>query len=79
MAASVMDAAGQQDAARTLTVLGVVSAVPAAAAGWSDWSDLPQGLKRVGVVHAAANSLGLLLYSGSIAAFDSARSWVWPA
>jgi uncharacterized membrane protein len=73
VAASFMDATGQQDAARSLTVLGVAAAIPAAAAGWSDWSEMPQHLKRVGVVHAAANTLGLLLYSGSIAARYTGR------
>ena len=68
MAASVMDAAGQPEAARSLTVLGVAGAIPAAWAGWSDWVELRDGQKRLGLVHAAANVVGLVLYGGSIAA-----------
>lgn len=68
MAASVMDVARRPEAARSLTVLGVAAAVPTAWAGWSDWSDLSDGQKRVGLVHAAANVAGLVLYGGSIAA-----------
>ena len=68
MAASVMDAAHKPDAARSLTVLGVAAAIPAAAAGWSDWANLGEGQKRTGLVHAGANVVGILLYAGSIAA-----------
>jgi len=68
MAAGVMDAVRKPDAARSLTVLGVVAAIPAAAAGWSDWAELPEGQKRTGLIHAGANVVGLLLYAGSIAA-----------
>lgn len=67
-AASVMDVARRPQAARSLTVLGVAAAIPAAATGLSDWADLPEGTKRIGLVHAAANSAGLVLYLGSIAA-----------
>lgn len=73
MAASVMDAVRQPDAARSLTVLGVAAAIPAAAAGWSDWADLGEGHKRTGLVHASADMLGLLLYGGSIAARCAGR------
>lgn len=68
MSAAFLDATHRPDAARALTVLGVVAAVPAAAAGWSDWADLREGQKRTGLVHAAANTLGLVLYTGSIMA-----------
>jgi len=67
-AASVMDAAGRPDTARSLTVLGVATAIPAAATGLADWSGLRTGQKRIGLVHAATNSVALLLYAGSIAA-----------
>jgi len=66
MAAGVMDAKHRPEAARSLIVLGVASALPAAAAGWSDWADLSAGQKRSGLVHAVANNLGVLLYVGSI-------------
>lgn len=63
-----MDAAGRPDVARSLTVLGVAAAVPAAATGLADWGTLREETKRVGLLHAAANTVGLLLYTGSIAA-----------
>jgi len=66
MAAGVMDAKRRPEAARSLIVLGVASALPAAAAGWSDWAELNAGQKRTGLVHAVANNLGVLLYVGSI-------------
>jgi uncharacterized membrane protein len=68
VAASVMDAAHRPEAARSLTVLGVVAAVPTAVAGWSDWVELSSEHKRVGVLHAGAIAVGLVLYTGSIAA-----------
>jgi uncharacterized membrane protein len=69
VAASVMDAAHRPDAARSLTVLGVLAAVPTAVAGWSDWVELRSyEHKRIGVVHAGAIAAGLVLYTGSIAA-----------
>jgi uncharacterized membrane protein len=74
MAASVMDAAGKPDTARSLTVLGVAAALPAVVAGWLDWADLGREHKRVGVVHAAANSLGLALYTASVVARCSGRA-----
>jgi nitrite reductase/ring-hydroxylating ferredoxin subunit/uncharacterized membrane protein len=46
-------------AARRLVGLGILSAVPAAATGASDWADTTGGGRRVGLVHAAANSAAL--------------------
>jgi nitrite reductase/ring-hydroxylating ferredoxin subunit/uncharacterized membrane protein len=54
---------GTERAARTLVGLGVLSAFPAATAGLADWSRLRRPQQRVGVVHAAANSVGLGLYT----------------
>jgi nitrite reductase/ring-hydroxylating ferredoxin subunit/uncharacterized membrane protein len=66
LSASVLDLLpGRRDAARTLVGLGVVSAVPAAAAGWSDWSDLHPQQQRTGLVHAAANVVGVGLQLAS--------------
>lgn len=52
-------------AARKLVGWGVVAALPTAAAGLSDWADTAGGEKRVGVVHAMANSVALACYSAS--------------
>lgn len=59
---------GAQHSADALLGLGTVAAVPAAAAGWTDWSELNPSPARVGAVHALANSVGIALFVGSLAA-----------
>ena len=59
---------GQRRAATALVGLGTVSALPAAVAGLNDWAALARDQRRVGLVHAAANTVGLALYAGSLAA-----------
>lgn len=69
--ASVLDLVGGrrgQAAANRLAVLGVVSALPTAAAGLSDWSETYSSARRIGVVHASANVVGLALYAASVLA-----------
>lgn len=65
----IVDIAGgkrSRDAARLLVGLGVLSAIPTAAAGASDWTDLADaGKRRLGVVHASANSLAFASYAAS--------------
>ncbi|MFI7609138.1 Rieske 2Fe-2S domain-containing protein [Micromonospora sp. NPDC049366] len=69
ISAAVLDLMpGQQRAATTLTTLGTVSAVPAAVAGLNDWAALAPDQRRVGLVHAAANTVALACYTGSVAA-----------
>ncbi|MEV6812478.1 Rieske 2Fe-2S domain-containing protein [Micromonospora sp. NPDC051296] len=69
MSAAVLDLMpGQRRAATTLTAIGTVSAVPAAVAGLNDWAALARDQRRVGLVHAASNTVGLALYGGSVAA-----------
>lgn len=66
ISASVLDLLpGNRDAARTLVGLGVLGAVPTIASGWADWSDLHPQQQRTGLVHAAANGVGLLLQVAS--------------
>ncbi|WFE63340.1 Rieske 2Fe-2S domain-containing protein [Micromonospora sp. WMMD714] len=67
---------GQRRAATTLVALGTVSAVPAAVAGLNDWAELSRDQRRVGLVHAAANTVGLALYAGSLAARLTGRHGV---
>ena len=50
------------DAARMLVGLGIASAIPTAVTGASDWADTAAPEKRVGLVHAAANSIALACY-----------------
>ncbi len=52
-------------AARKLVGLGVLSALPTAAAGAADWSDTTERDRRVGFVHAAANTVALASYTMS--------------
>jgi nitrite reductase/ring-hydroxylating ferredoxin subunit/uncharacterized membrane protein len=64
----VLDLVGgrrRRAAAQTLVGLGVLSAIPTAITGLSDWSDTVGGTRRIGVVHAAANTAALGLYTSS--------------
>jgi nitrite reductase/ring-hydroxylating ferredoxin subunit/uncharacterized membrane protein len=56
-----------RDAARRLVGAGVVAAAPTAAAGLADWSELGAARrpKRVGLVHATANTVAVALYGAS--------------
>lgn len=56
-----------EDAADAMVSLGVVAAVPTALAGLSDWVDAEPEMRRVGLVHAATNTLALACYTGSLA------------
>ncbi|RLK24247.1 nitrite reductase/ring-hydroxylating ferredoxin subunit [Micromonospora sp. M71_S20] len=64
---------GQRRAATTLCTVGTVSALPAAVAGLNDWAALARDQRRVGLVHAASNSVGLAFYAGSVAARMTGR------
>ena len=68
ISASVLDLLprrGTQGAAQTLVGLGVLGAVPTIAAGAADWTDLHPRQQRTGLVHAAANTAGLVLQIAS--------------
>lgn len=68
-AAAVLDLVpGTGPAASTLIATGCATAVPTAVTGWADWSQLHPPHQRVGLVHAAANIVGLTLYGGSLLA-----------
>ncbi|MGC4807945.1 DUF2231 domain-containing protein [Micromonospora sp. DT233] len=69
ISAAVLDLMpGQRRAATTLVGVGTVAALPAAVAGLNDWAALSRDQRRVGLVHAASNTVGLALYAGSLAA-----------
>lgn len=58
-------------AARRLIGIGVLAAVPTAVTGTSDWADTTpadDAVRRIGAVHAAANTAALLLYGTSLRA-----------
>ncbi|MFC7329703.1 Rieske 2Fe-2S domain-containing protein [Marinactinospora rubrisoli] len=74
MSAAVLDAfPGHERAAHRLVTLGIVAAAPAALAGAVDWSHQQQRHRRVGLVHAAANTAALGLYALSSAARSRGR------
>ncbi|WP_354637980.1 Rieske (2Fe-2S) protein [Kitasatospora camelliae] len=57
---------GGRRASAVLVAAGLAGAVPAAVAGWVDWAELDPPRRRTGLVHAAANSTGLVLYAASL-------------
>ena len=68
MSASVLDLVGGEGArpaAQRLVALGLLSAVPTALTGMAEWSHTDERQGRVGVVHAASNSVSMLLYGAS--------------
>jgi uncharacterized membrane protein len=53
------------EAASTILIgVGTAGAAPAALAGLNDWATLSSEQRRVGLVHAAANIMGVALYAG---------------
>ncbi|MDP9389650.1 MAG: Rieske (2Fe-2S) protein [Actinomycetota bacterium] len=66
--ATVLDligGAGAERAADRLVDLGLLAAIPTAVAGAADWSDTYGEEMRTGVVHGAANVVGVGLYAAS--------------
>ncbi|MEU8803896.1 Rieske 2Fe-2S domain-containing protein [Spirillospora sp. NPDC048819] len=69
--AGLLDAVGGREAepaADLLVKAGIVAAVPTAVTGLNDWSDTIGPERRVGLVHATANSTALTLYIASLVA-----------
>jgi nitrite reductase/ring-hydroxylating ferredoxin subunit/uncharacterized membrane protein len=76
--AFTLDLLGGRRSRRAATRLigwGVLAAVPAAATGASDWSDTTGANRRVGLVHAAANTTALLCYGASWLQRKRGRHW----
>ena len=74
ISAGVLDAIPPlRPAATVLIGTGVIAAVPAALAGAADWSEQEVGVRRLGAVHALANSAALALYVGSLVARGKGR------
>ena len=65
MSAAVLDATGQEKAARRLIGAGILATGPVVATGWADWSTADDRTRRVGVVHAASNGVALACYTAS--------------
>ena len=67
----MLDAIGgpqSRTAADRLIAIGILAALPTAATGIADWGDTQPKERRVGLVHAAANTTALALFSGSLLA-----------
>ncbi|HEY0520362.1 MAG TPA: Rieske 2Fe-2S domain-containing protein, partial [Ilumatobacteraceae bacterium] len=55
-------------AANFLAGVGVAATLPTAAAGLADWADTYGPPRRIGIVHAAANVIGVSFYVASMSA-----------
>jgi nitrite reductase/ring-hydroxylating ferredoxin subunit len=74
VSAGLLDAVPPLRPAATFLIgTGVVAAVPTALAGAADWSEQEVGVRRLGAVHALANSAALSLYVGSLVARAKGR------
>jgi nitrite reductase/ring-hydroxylating ferredoxin subunit/uncharacterized membrane protein len=77
--ATILDLLGgrrSREAADRLIGIGVLAALPTAITGTNDWADTTPAdasVRRIGAVHAVANSIALLLYGSSLAARRSRR------
>jgi nitrite reductase/ring-hydroxylating ferredoxin subunit len=69
--ALMLDWLGGRDgrqAARRLIGIGLLSTPPTVVTGYSDWADTEvgdEGVRRIGIVHAAANATGATLFAAS--------------
>ena len=74
MSAVILDLIGGEDAdgaADRLIGTGLLAAVPTFVSGWSDYADstvASERVRRIGIVHAAANGTGALLFASSLMA-----------
>jgi nitrite reductase/ring-hydroxylating ferredoxin subunit len=69
LSAGLLDALPPTRPAATMLIgTGVAASVPAALAGAADWSEQEIGVRRLGAVHAVANTVALGLYVGSLVA-----------
>ncbi|MET7683355.1 Rieske 2Fe-2S domain-containing protein [Streptomyces sp. NPDC005423] len=67
LSAAVLDLwPGRSREAGVLVGVGLAAAVPAALSGATDWAELHPQQMRVGLVHAAANTLAVGLYTASL-------------
>jgi nitrite reductase/ring-hydroxylating ferredoxin subunit len=69
LSAAILDLLpGEGKAADTLIATGILATPPAAASGLADWSQMHEQQQRVGIVHAAANTVATVLYGASLVA-----------
>src|SRR3712207_1827119 len=69
VSAGLLDAVPRlRPAATVLIGTGIAASVPAALSGAADWSEQEIGVRRLGLLHAAGNTVALGLYVGSLGA-----------
>ncbi|MFF7244560.1 Rieske 2Fe-2S domain-containing protein [Embleya sp. NPDC008237] len=69
LSASMLDLVPRTGPASTVLIaVGIGAAAPAAAAGLVDWAETHEQQQRVGLVHAACNTVAVGLYSASLLA-----------
>ncbi|TQN41131.1 nitrite reductase/ring-hydroxylating ferredoxin subunit [Blastococcus colisei] len=74
ISAGLLDAIPPMRPAATVLIgTGVAAAVPASLSGAADWSEQDTGVRRLGALHAVANSAALGLYVGSLVARGKGR------
>ncbi|MFD1145569.1 DUF2231 domain-containing protein [Saccharothrix hoggarensis] len=75
---AVLDVSGHHAAARRLVVIGLAATPPTVLVGLADFSRLDVRQRRVGLLHAAGNTLaaGCFLASTRCRGHRSARAWV---
>ena len=70
---------GSREAADKLVAFGILASVPTAVTGSTDWADTTRSdpqVRRIGLVHAAANVAALGFFSASLAARRSGKRGV---
>jgi nitrite reductase/ring-hydroxylating ferredoxin subunit len=74
LSAGLLDTVPRFRPAATLLIgTGVAAAVPAALSGAADWQQQEVGVRRLGAIHALANTAALGLYTGSLIARGKGR------
>jgi nitrite reductase/ring-hydroxylating ferredoxin subunit len=75
LSAGLLDAGGEHEAAtRRLIAAGLLASTPAALSGAVDWADQHEQQMRLGLIHAAANTIALGCYGASLFARAVGRS-----
>jgi uncharacterized membrane protein len=77
--ATLLDLTGERTAARRLVALGLAAVPPSVLAGLADYPDLNPAQRRVGLVHAAANTIATALLTASYASRRANRHGVGAA
>jgi uncharacterized membrane protein len=63
--ALLLDVLAEPSAANKLLLVSLLTSAPSALTGWAEWVDADPASQRVGLVHAGANGLGVVLLAWS--------------